>query len=600
MADDTKILSRSEMPEEFKWNLADLYESDDAWVADLDRMQEYVDKMIAFKGKLMASAANLLAYLKISDEFDVAFSKVSNYSYLKNDEDASVPKYQDFTARLMNFYVKASSAVAFVSPEIVAADDETVEQFYKDEPELEIYRLAIDRIRVLKSHMLSESEEALLASAGQITDLASSAFSVFSNADLKFPNIVQKDGSETPLTNGSYIPYMENQDRDIRKQAFEKFYHTYETFSNTLATLYAGEVKSRIFNANARKYSSTLEAALSRTEVPASVYHNLIDAVHQNIGYMHKYMKLRKKLMGLDELHMYDIYTPIVSEADTKVTYEDAKKEILEAMKVLDKDYTDMLEEGFANRWIDVYENTAKRSGAYSAGCRPHPYVLLNHKDTLDSEFTLVHEMGHALHSYLSFKNQPIVYGDYVIFVAEVASTCNEALLMQYLLGKTTDKKARAYLINYFLEQFRTTLYRQTMFAEFELLTNEMAERGESLTAEALCALYHKLNAEYYGDDMVIDREIDFEWARIPHFYYNFYVFQYATGFSAAIALSQRILKEGEPAVKDYLKFLSSGSCTDPISLLKIAGVDMNSPEPVSDALKLFGELIDELDELMS
>lgn len=600
MADDTKILSRSEMPEEFKWNLADLYESDDAWVADLDRMQEYVDKMIAFKGKLMASAANLLAYLKISDEFDVAFSKVSNYSYLKSDEDASVPKYQDFTARLMNFYVKASSAVAFVSPEIVAADDETVEQFYKDEPELELYRLAIDRIRVLKSHMLSESEEALLASAGQITDLASSAFSVFANADLKFPSIVQKDGSETPLTNGSYIPYMENQDRDIRKQAFEKFYHTYETFSNTLATLYAGEAKSRIFNANARKYASTLEAALSRTEVPASVYHNLIDAVHQNIGYMHKYMRLRKKLMGLDELHMYDIYTPIVSEADTKVTYDDAKKEILEAMKVLGKDYTDMLEEGFANRWIDVYENTGKRSGAYSAGCRPHPYVLLNHKDTLDSEFTLVHEMGHALHSYLSFKNQPIVYGDYVIFVAEVASTCNEALLMQYLLGKTTDKKARAYLINYFLEQFRTTLYRQTMFAEFELLTNEMAERGESLTAEALCALYHKLNAEYYGDDMVIDREIDFEWARIPHFYYNFYVFQYATGFSAAIALSQRILKEGEPAVKDYLKFLSSGSCTDPISLLKIAGVDMNSPEPVSDALKLFGELIDELDELMS
>lgn len=349
-----------------------------------------------------------------------------------------------------------------------------------------------------------------------------------------------------------------------------------------------------------RKYSSNLEAALSGNEVPTSVYHNLIDAVHTNFGYMHKYMRLRKKLLGVDELHMYDIYTSLVPDANVKVSYEDAKKEILEAMQVLGDDYVAMLREGFENRWIDVYENEGKRSGAYSAGARPHPYVLLNQKDTLDSEFTIVHEMGHSLHSYLSMKNQPVAYSDYVIFVAEVASTCNEALLMQYLLGKTTDKRQRAYLINYFLEQFRTTLYRQTMFAEFELLTNEMAERGESLTAEALCALYHKLNADYYGDDVVIDREIDFEWERIPHFYYDFYVFQYATGFSAAIALSRRILREGEPAVKDYLKFLSSGCSTDPISLLKIAGVDMNSPEPVNDALELFGELIDELDELLS
>ena len=317
------------------------------------------------------------------------------------------------------------------------------------------------------------------------------------------------------------------------------------------------------------------------------------------MSYMHKYMKLRKKLLGVDELHMYDVYVPIVDEAKVKVGYEQAKSEILDAMKILGKDYTDMLEEGFNNRWIDVYENTGKRSGAYSAGARPHPYVLLNHKDTLDSEFTLVHEMGHALHSYLSMKNQPVCTSDYVIFVAEVASTCNEALLMQYLLGKTTDKSERAYLINYFLEQFRTTLYRQTMFAEFELLTNEMAERGETLTADALCELYHKLNVEYYGEEMVVDREIDFEWSRVPHFYYNFYVFQYATGFSAAIALSQRIIKEGEPAVKDYLKFLSSGSSADPISLLKIAGVDMNSPEPVAQALELFGKLIDELDELL-
>lgn len=392
---------------------------------------------------------------------------------------------------------------------------------------------------------------------------------------------------------------MESQDRDIRKQAFEKIYHTYEGYKNTLAALYSGEVNQRIFKARARNYASTLDAALSITEVPTTVYHNLIDAVHRNFKYMHKYMRLRKKLMGLDELHMYDIYVPMVAEADASISYDDAKRDILDAMKVLGSDYTDILEEGFNNRWIDVYENTGKRSGAYSGGARPHPYVLMNYKNTLDSEFTLIHEMGHSLHSYLSAKNQPVCYSDYVIFVAEVASTCNEALLMQYLLGKTKDKSQRAYLINYFLEQFRTTLYRQTMFAEFELLTNEMVERGESLTAESLCTLYHKLNAEYYGDDVVIDREIDFEWERIPHFYYNFYVFQYATGFSAAIALSRRILREGEPAVKDYLKFLSGGCSTDPISLLKIAGVDMNSPEPVDNALALFSELIDELDELI-
>ena len=596
-----KILQRSEVPVEFTWNLEDLYATDDAWLEHLQELQNTVNELApAYKGRLAESAKTLLDYLKKQDELDLAISRLANYAMRKSDQDSTVAKYQDFVGKVMSFFVNIGSLFAYATPELIAMEEETLNKFYEEEPDLCLYKLALDRIRRDKEHILSEKEEAIMAAAGQLKNAPDNIYGMFENADIKFPNAIDSAGKEYPLTNGSYIPLVQSEDRELRRSAFNNLYHTFEQFKNTLAALYDAEVKGRIFTAKMRKYPSTLEAALSRNEVPVSVYKNLIDAVHANMHYMHKYMRLRKKLMGVDELHMYDIYTSIVPEADVKVSYEEAKSNTLEATKVLGEEYQEMLKEGFANRWIDVYENTGKRSGAYSAGARPHPYVLLNFKETLDSEFTLAHEMGHALHSYLSKKYQPTCYSDYVIFVAEVASTCNEALLMQYLLGKTTDKKQRAYLINYFLEQFRTTLYRQTMFAEFEMLTNEMAERGEGLTADALCALYHKLNAEYYGDDVVIDREIDFEWERIPHFYYNFYVFQYATGFSAAIALSQKILNEGENAVKDYIKFLSGGCHTDPISLLKIAGVDMNSPEPVSNALKLFGELIDEMDELLA
>lgn len=601
MADmnENKVLKREEVPEELTWNLCDLYPTDEAFLDELATVPTIIEKITTFKGTL-SDSAKLLEFLKYDDEISPVFSRLANYAMRKSDQDSTNPKYQDFVARLMMSFTQVNSATAYSVPEIIAVDDETFAKFYTEQPGLELYRLKLDRIRREKDHILSEKEEKLLAAAGPLKRAPSDIYSMFESADVKFPSITDADGNELPLTNGTYISYMTSPDRNLRKQAFENLYHTYEQFKNTLASCYDSEVKSRIFTATARNYNSTLEAALSGNEVPTSVYHNLIDAVHENMHYMHKYIKLRKKLMGVDELHMYDLYTPIVSEADSKVTFEQAKVDTIAATAVLGEDYTNMLKEGFANRWIDVCENVGKRSGAYSAGAKPHPYVLLNYKENLDNEFTLAHEMGHALHSYLSLKNQPQCYNDYVIFVAEVASTCNESLLMQYLLGKTTDKKERAYLINHFLEQFRTTLYRQTMFAEFEMLTNAMAERGESLTADALCELYHKLNVEYYGEDIVVDREIDFEWERIPHFYYDFYVFQYATGFSAAIALSQRILKEGEPAVKDYLKFLSGGCSTDPISLLKIAGVDMNSPEPVANALKLFGELIDEMEELMA
>ena len=385
----------------------------------------------------------------------------------------------------------------------------------------------------------------------------------------------------------------------LRKTTFETFYNTLEGYRNSLAAMLDAQFKQLIFHARARHYGSTLEAALDGTEVPTSVYHSLIQAVHQNMDKMYRYMDLRKKLLGLDELHMYDIYTPMVAEASQPISFEQAKQNVLEALSVLGEDYTAILKEGFDNRWIDVYENEGKRGGAYSAGGDPHPYVLLNHKDDLESQFTLAHEMGHSLHSYYSLKNQPRCTADYVIFVAEVASTCNEVLMMQHLLKTTTDKKQRAYLINHFLEQFRTTLYRQTMFAEFEKIMGEAAESGQSLTADYLCKTYYDLNKLYYGENMVVDEGIAMEWARIPHFYYDYYVFQYATGFSAAIAIAMRILREGAPAVADYKKFLSSGGSQDPISLLKIAGVDMASPQPVNDALALFGQLLDEMEELM-
>lgn len=596
---ENRILHRSEVAEEYKWNLKDVFESDEAWEQALKDAESLIEQGKEYQGKLGSSAKTLLSFLKYDDEAGIKLSTLFGYASAKADEDTSLSKYQDFEARMRAYYVRYGSAMSFVRPEIISIDDETIERFYKEEPELELYRLALTRLRREREHTLSIAEEKILAQASSIKNAASNTYSLFEGADIKFPSVADSNGELHELTNSSYIPYVESADRVLRKNAFEALYHTYEQFKNTLASLYDAEVKGRIFNARARKYPSILEASLSQNEVPVSVYKNLIDTVHNNMHYMHKYVALRKKLMCLDELHMYDVYHSLVPDAEKKISFEESKETVLEALAVLGDDYVAMLKEGFDNSWIDIYENVGKRSGAYSSGMRPHPYVLLNYKDRLDSMFTLAHEMGHALHSYLSLKNQPTVYSDYVIFVAEVASTCNEALLMQYLLSKTTDKTERAYLINYFLEQFRGTLYRQTMFAEFEMITGEMAERGESLTADALSDLYYRLNKEYYGDSVISDPEIAFEWERIPHFYYDYYVFQYATGFSAAIALSTKIMKEGEPAVKAYKKFLSSGSSTDPISLLKIAGVDMNSPEPIENALKLFGELIDELDVLL-
>lgn len=596
---EKKIPVRSEADPKYTWALEDVYANNDVWKADLEKARALPAQLAAYKGHLGDSAQKLLEFLQLGDDISVLFDALYGYAQRRSDEDTANSLYQGMTSQAMSAMVAVDAASSFETPELLAIPDDKLEQFYQEEPALETYRLALTRIRSKRAHILSDAEEKLLAAAGEMSQAPDSVYSVFADADLKFPSATDKDGNSHPVTHGTYIPLMHSADRVLRKSAFASLYSVYGQFRNTAAALLSAQVKQLKFYADARKYDSTLQASLDGNYVPTEVYTNLISAVHENMAPMYRYVDLRRKLLGVDELHMYDLYTPIVSDVDVDIPYEEAKQTVYDALACMGDDYRAILKEGFDNRWIDVYENVGKCSGAYSAGLRKHPYVLLNYSGTLDSMFTLAHEMGHAIHSYLSNKHQPIAYSNYSIFVAEVASTCNEALLMQHLLKTTKDKKRRAYLINYFLEQFRTTLYRQTMFAEFELEINRRNERGESLTAESLNALYHELNHQYFGDDIVIDKEIDLEWARIPHFYYDYYVYQYATGYSAAIALSRRILKEGAPAVKDYIHFLSGGCSTDPISLLRGAGVDMASTAPIHDALQLFDELITEMEQLM-
>ena len=600
MAKDMKILKRSEMDPNFCWNTADLYPDDQAWTAAFEAAKALPEEIAAYRGRLGESAETLYTYLCRLEEINRQVEQLFVYAFIRNDEDTANPTYQAMKGRCFSFIVQLGSAGSFEGPELVAIPQETLDRFYEEKPELEKFRRYLDRARLSRDHILSPAEENLLAAAAEVGSGPSDVYHAYNDADMKFPAVLDKDGESHALTNGSYISLMESGDRKLRENTFRAFYGVYDGNRNSLAAMLNAEVRKNVFFARARKYESALQGALQPVEVPEAVYHNLIEAVHQNMDKMYRYMALRKKIMGLDELHMYDLYANMIPEADQEITFEEAKEEVLGATAVLGEEYSTVLKQAFADRWMDIYENEGKRSGAYSIGSPVHPYVLLNHKNTLDSAFTLVHEMGHAMHSYLSNKNQPYIYSDYVLFVAEVASTCNEALLMQHLLKKTSDKRQRAVLINYFLEQFRTTLYRQTMFAEFELKIHQLAETGETLTAETLCKIYYDLNKLYYGENVVVDKDIEMEWSRIPHFYRNFYVYQYANGFSAAMALSQRILREGESAVEDYLRFLSGGCSTDPVSLLKIAGVDVSTPQPVNEALALFGSLVEELEQLLA
>ena len=593
------IRKRSEVAAEFTWDLTDIFPSDEAWRAEYEALRPYAEAVAAYQGRLGESAETLLAYFRLDDELNVRVGRLYGYANCKADEDTSNGFYQDLRGKALSLSVTLSGAGAFAASELLALSDETLTRFYAEQPELATYRRPIERVRRRRAHILSPECEALLANAGEMADGPDAIFGVFHNADLRFPSVTDGAGAEQPLTDATFVPLLQSGDRTLRRNTFETYYATLGGYRNTLAATLDAQFKQLRFFANARRYSSTLDAALDATEVPVSVYDSLIESVHANLDKMYRYVALRRRLLGADELHMYDVYTPIVPDVAEEISFEQAKATVLDALAVLGEDYTAMLREGFDHRWLDVYPNVGKRGGAYSSGiARPHPYVLLNQTDDLDSQFTIAHEMGHAMHSYLSCKHQPVCTSDYVIFVAEVASTCNEVLLMRHLLRKSTDRRERAYLINHFLDQFKGTVYRQTMFAEFERELGRMAERGETLTADALDEKYLALNRLYFGPDMVSDAQIALEWARIPHFYYNYYVFQYATGFSAAVALADRILREGEPAVADYKRFLSGGSSTDPISLLKLAGVDMSTPAPGDAARAMFGELVDELDAL--
>ena len=593
------IRERKDIPLKDTWALEDLYATDADWEKALARMQARMPELSEFEGKLAQNGQTLCAFLALLEELDTQAESLGNYAMRRGDQDTRDANYQAMNGKFISAVTELSAGLSFATPEIMAIPEENLEGFYADCPRLERYRRYLTDQRRKKTHTLSAAEERLLAAAAEMAGAPDSIYSSLLNADLTYPDAVDSEGKPHSLSQSTFVPLEESGDRVLRRSAYENLYHTLNGMRNTAAGLLDAQNKQQKFYATARKYSSAREAALDGTNVPLSVYDNLIEAVHRNLDKMHRYVRLRKKLLGVDQLHFYDIYTPLVQDLNKSIPYEQAKQTVYDALHPLGEDYRKILKEGFDNRWIDVYENRGKRTGAYSAGTKVHPYVLLNYTGSLDSEFTLAHEMGHALHSYLSNKHQNPIDSDYVIFVAEVASTCNEALLMEYLLKRTRDKKERAYLINYFLDQFKGTIYRQVMFAEFEKTIGQMVDAGQTLTADVLCAEYRRLAELYYGPDMEVDEEIAIEWARIPHFYYDYYVFQYATGYAAAIALSRRILSEGEPAVKDYLGFLSGGCSKSPIDLLKGAGVDMTGPQPVNDALALFGELLDEMESLM-
>ena len=589
--------SREEIDSKYKWDLSSMFPSDEAFEAGLEELKAYCPKLLAFKGKISTSAQALLEFLQLEDQMNLLLYKIINYAERKSDEDTRVAKYQAYVANATSAYTQVGEATSWFAAELLAIPAESVEKFYAEVPALEFYRRKLNKILNQREHTLSAEEEALLARAEELAVQPTNIFSMFDDADLTFDDAVDSEGKTHKLTSGSFVPLLMDADRVLRESAFKQLYSRFGEFRNTSAAILTSQVKNLQFFSSSRKYASSLEAALAENEIPVKVYNNLIDAVHQNFPAFYKYVDLRKRVMGLDELHFWDVYTPLVDDVDMKFTYEEACDLIVKALAPMGEEYVGLVKKGLESRWVDVYETPGKRSGAYSAGGKGmNPVMLLNFQGGLDDVYTLIHEMGHSLHTYFSSHNQEITYSDYSIFVAEVASTCNEALLSHYLLEHETDPARHAYILNHFLEGFRGTIYRQCMFAEFERDISQMNADGVALNAEVLSERYGKLCAEYFGPGIELDEEIKLEWSRIPHFYYNFYVYQYCIGFSAAIALSQRILSEGEPAVKDYIGYLSGGCSKTPIELLRGAGVDMATPDPVNAALKYFGELVDQLE----
>ncbi len=591
-----QLLNRDEIEEKYKWKLEDIYESDVLWEEELSKANEIVEQISKFQGTLASSAQNLLDFFKESDNLDYYVDRVYVYANQRYHQDTTVSKYQGYAANAELLLVNASGATSFANPELLEISDEKFESFYQEKPELLKYKRLIDEIKRTKDHVLDKKSEEILAKAGEIAMGPDNIFHMFNDADIKFPNIKDENGNEVELSHGNFIHYMQSYDRRVREDAFKCLYSSYKAYGNTVSAIFTSNLKQENFYSQLRNYSSSRAMELDKSEIPESVYDNLIETVHKHLPALHKYLKDRKNTLNVDKLHMYDIYVPLVQGVEKEYSFEEAKEIVADALQPMGDEYVSILKEGMNSRWIDVYENRNKRSGAYSWGTYgTHPYVLLNYHGKLNDVFTLAHEMGHSMHTYFSNKNQPITYAGYKIFVAEVASTCNEALLMHYMLEKTDDVKIRKYLLNHQLEEFRTTLFRQTMFAEFEHIVHSKIQAGEALTMEKLNKIYHDLNVLYYGEDMVVDEEIDYEWMRIPHFYTPFYVYQYATGYSAATAFAKIILEGKEEAANRYIKeFLCGGSSKSPIELLKAAGVDMSSSEPVDKALESFEEYLKE------
>ncbi|KZS44094.1 oligoendopeptidase F [Paenibacillus glucanolyticus] len=592
-----QLLKRADVPKEHQWKLEDMFADQKAWDASFAELKNLLKRTDEYQGKLN-NAASIKECFELEDEISYHAERLYVYAHMHHDEDTANPTYQSLSAKAKKLNVEAGEALSFITPEILSLSEAELDKLIED-PALKEFKFTLTEMKREKAHVLSKTEEALLAQVGNLSSAPQTIFGMLNNADMKFPKIKNEEGKEVELTHGNYIQFLESPNREVRERAFKAVYDTYGRQKNTLAATLNANVNKNIFYSRVRKYPSVLEMALYGDNIQKEVYTNLIDTIHESLPLLHRYMELRKKLMGVDELQMYDLFAPLVEEYKWDITYEEAKQMTKEGLAPLGEDYLSSLQAGYDNGWIDVYENENKRTGAYSWGAYgTHPYVLLNHKDNLNSMFTLAHEMGHALHSYYS--DNALKYRDaqYTIFLAEVASTTNEALLMDYLLKNAKDPKQKMYLLTYYADQFRTTVFRQTMFAEFEKIVHERAESGESLTPQDLSDIYYELNVKYHGKGMQVDKEIGMEWARIPHFYNSFYVYKYATGFSAATSFSKQILEEGQPAVDRYLGFLKSGGSDYSINILKKAGVDMSSPEPIREAMSVFEDIISQMEQL--
>ena len=597
----SSVPKREAIPAQYKWKLENIYATNQQWEKEFTKVKKMLPQLAQYQGKLKDSPQNLLNCLQIQDKVGEITGKLYVYAYLRSHEDTQNPIYQALADRATALSVQVDKTASYIVPEIMTIPEAKLTQYLAQEKKLQIYQFYLKEIFRQKKHILSQKEEEILAGLGEIAETPETVYTMLTNADLKFPYLKDEKGKRVELSEERYGKLIRSQDRRVRKEAFQELFNTYEGIKNTMGATFSGSIKKDTFYAQTRKYDSALQAALESDDIPLEVYDNVINTVNNNLAPLHRYMALRKKILGLKEMHMYDLYVPLIKDVQKDIPYEKAQATVLAALNPLGKEYQALLKKGFTEGWIDVYENQGKRKGAYSWGAYgTDPYVLLNYNNTLNDVFTLAHEMGHSLHSYYSHQHQPYIYSGYTIFVAEVASTTNEALLMDYLLKKTTDKKEKLYLLNLYLEQIRTTVYRQAMFAEFEKIVHQKAEAGEALTADLLADLWYKLNVKYYGPEVVVDPEIKMEWARVPHFYNAFYVYKYVTGYAAATSLSQQILREGELARQKYLKFLTKGSSQDSLSILREAGVDMTTSKPLEDTIRVFEEKLKEMEKLLA